>query len=71
MVQAIPWLDWQQHTKNAEAHVLAEWLWWLAVTAPQQGVVGALVATHQPAPTRFAYAGAQPTYPMGPYMNWY
>jgi hypothetical protein len=49
MVQAIPWLDWQQHVKGGEVRTLAEWLWWLAVTAPQQGVVGAQVATDQPA----------------------
>jgi hypothetical protein len=49
MVQAIPWLDWQHHAKGADARALAEWLWWLAVQAQQQGVAGATVATDQPA----------------------
>lgn len=41
MVQAMPWLDWQQASKDAEARTLAEWLWWLLVDTRQQRLAGA------------------------------
>jgi hypothetical protein len=48
MVQTVPWLDWQQASKEAEVHALAEWLWWLAVDAQKQEVPGVNVTTHTP-----------------------
>jgi hypothetical protein len=63
MVQAIPWLDWRSHIKGEEVRALAEWLWWLAVQAQQEGVVGVHVATDQPVVTRVHTTGYKRRYP--------
>jgi hypothetical protein len=52
MVQAMPWLDWQERNKGAEVRALAEWLWWLAEEAPRQGLQGVEVDTELPARAR-------------------
>jgi hypothetical protein len=57
MVQAMPWLDWQERNKGAEVRALAEWLWWLAEESRQQGVVGVEVDTELPARARARRGG--------------
>jgi hypothetical protein len=59
----MPWLDWQTSAKGGEVSALAEWLWWLAVGAQEQGVVGAHVATDQPARGGGFPSYVPPSYP--------